>query len=216
LRVGLGVYRVAGPDLTSMYDDNAYLILSDKCHILIDSGSGFAVDAMLRNILYLVEELKEIKYLILTHAHHRNFGGAYYLKELISDLITIAHYLDSTYIRNPDKEYCKVISELGEPKPVVISLEIYENTRKLSFCNEEIEITHIPIHTRGSIGVFLTRGGLIYGFVGGLIEEIFSRELSPEEKNHLFKVMGGRRIDVLCHSRGCLYGYDKITTLLSY
>jgi len=214
LRVGLGIYRVAGPDLTSIYDDNAYLVLSNKCHILIDSGSGYAIDVMIRNMLYLIEDLKEIKYMILTHAHHRNFGGAYYMREIIPSLTIVAHHIDGAYIRNPDKKYCQVIENLGEPKPVPISLEIHEKFKRLSLCGEEIEIIHIPIHTRGSIGAFLRRGGLEYGFVGGLIEDMLNRELSSEEKDYLKKSLDVKKIDVLCHSRGCIYGYDKIAGLL--
>ncbi|MGC9010092.1 MAG: MBL fold metallo-hydrolase [Sulfolobales archaeon] len=212
--MGLGIYRVAGPDLTSVYDDNAYLILSDKCHILIDSGSGYAVDVMLRNMLYLIDDLRELKYLILTHAHHKNFGGAYYMRELLPNLTTVAHHIDSFYIRNPDKKYCQVIEDLGDPKPIPVSLEIHEEFKRLTLCGEEIRIIHIPIHTRGSIGIFLRRGGLEYGFVGGLVEDLLSRELSSEEKSYIKNRLGTMKIDVLCYSRDCVYGYDKIINLL--
>lgn len=217
MHIGAGVYRVAGPDLTSIYDDSAYLVSSDvdKCYFMIDSGSGVAVDAMIRNILYVVEDLRYIKYLIITHAHHRNYGGAYYLLNMVPSILVITHYRDSKYMRNPDKIYTQAIDILGDPKPIYVSIEIQEELRHISLCNIDVTLINIPIHTKGSIGVFFTKRGFRYGFIGGLLEELFSRELSSEERDLLRRIGYLKDLDIMCHSRGCVYGRENISRIMS-
>ncbi|NAZ14048.1 MAG: MBL fold metallo-hydrolase [Desulfurococcales archaeon] len=207
MHIGSGVYKVAGVDISSIYDDSAYLITYERCHIMIDAGSGAGLDNMLRNIAYVINDLKEIRYLILTHSHHRNSGGAYYMKSLNPDLQIIAHYPDSIYLRKPEKEYNMFIDELKDQKPVPVSLEIWDEIRTLKLCEDDIKILYTPCHTRGSISIAVMRGDLKYIFVGGLLEEMKKETYECERSKEM---IFNEDPDILCGSIRCIYGRNNI------
>ncbi|MEZ0289941.1 MAG: MBL fold metallo-hydrolase [Sulfolobales archaeon] len=212
IHIGSGIYRVAGHDLTSPYDDASYIATYDKCHVMIDAGSGGNINAMLTYIMYLVSDIREINYLIVTHAHHRNSGGAAYLREIIPTLSIIAHTPDSYYLRNPDKNYNRFVEELGEQRPVYVSIEISEEIRVVRVCDrEEIKIIHTPCHTEGSISILIRRGDLRYAFVGGLLEE---NPMSSSSCEKSFEKILSEKPDVTCSSSGCIYGFDNLRNLL--
>ncbi|MEM0283031.1 MAG: MBL fold metallo-hydrolase [Sulfolobales archaeon] len=208
--VGSGIYRISGPDITSVFDDSSYLVTYDNCSILIDSGSGISIKIMIEYILSVIRDLRDLKYLIITHAHHRNSGGVAYIKDLQPEIMVIAHTPDSYYIRNPEKKYNQFIEELGVQRPAYVSIEISEEEREIKLCGDIIRIIHTPCHTEGSMSILISRGNILYAFVGGLLEE----RISSEQCRESFRRILAYRPDVTCYSQGCIYGSDRLENIM--
>ena len=75
-RVIGNIYYVGASDVSS------FLIVTDKGHILLDSGFLETVPQIQRNVETLGFRLSDVKYLINSHAHYDHAGGLAQLKEL--------------------------------------------------------------------------------------------------------------------------------------
>jgi len=90
------IYLVGGgePDLifTDQMDCNIYLIRSEEFYVLVDAGGGQAVDKIIENIRGHGIDLKEVEWLLLTHAHGDHAAGSGLLKEWLMCLMILLNF----------------------------------------------------------------------------------------------------------------------------
>ncbi len=202
-----GLFIVGGSQLTYYEDDNSYLLLSDP-PILIDIGTEYGIQNLILNILELGCRPTNIKYLVITHAHKWNAGGCAIFKEF-SLCNVISHKPDSYLLRNPpdDEDY--------RYRPCVSTIELDVDRWKLDIQNFIVEILHTPGHTMGSLSVLIENSRFRVVVVGGLLDPLSSRWKSSHDEwvKSLTKVKN-LEPDVLCYSKGCIYGKTNVSKLL--
>lgn len=148
------VYVVAGPGLTHLYDAYVYLTVRDSVALLIDAGSGLAVDEMFRNIRNARVSLQMLKYLVLTHGHYDHIGGAKKVKEKTSCKV-IMHKLDADILEEGENvlSAADFYGEKLEPCEVDLKLET-KDREVLEFEDIVLEVFYIPGHTPGSVALY--------------------------------------------------------------
>src|SRR4030067_2269691 len=94
------IYIVGGPDITDSRDGCVYLINLGEL-ILIDTGAGWSVDEIVKNVEGLKLDSRGISKIILTHCHIDHIGGAPEIKKKFGSKIYI-HKLDAPPVENGD------------------------------------------------------------------------------------------------------------------
>lgn len=103
-RVALvGSGDIGGMGLTDPFDCHLYLLDGGSEAALIDAGSGFDIDAILRQIEASGIDRARLRYLLLTHAHFDHAGGAAELAEQLH-LHVIAGAETAQRLHNADEE----------------------------------------------------------------------------------------------------------------
>ena len=97
------VYAVGGPSLSGPEDCCIYLVDAGSMLVLIDSGVGYSLDRMEKNIRSLGFEPAQIWYIVATHCHIDHIGGLASIKERYGSKV-IAHQLDSDGIEGRNNE----------------------------------------------------------------------------------------------------------------
>jgi glyoxylase-like metal-dependent hydrolase (beta-lactamase superfamily II) len=69
------IFILGGPEITDSRDGCVYLIKLEEL-ILIDSGAGWSVDKIIRNIEKIGFDLRNLNKILLTHCHIDHIGGA--------------------------------------------------------------------------------------------------------------------------------------------
>tara|TARA_B100001013_G_C24605133_1_gene440660 strand:- start:242 stop:985 length:744 start_codon:yes stop_codon:yes gene_type:complete len=174
------IYLVGGgePDLifTDQMDCNIYLIRSEEFYILVDAGGGQAVDKIIENIRGHGIDLKEVEWLLLTHAHGDHAAGSGLLKEWLPNLKVAISYEVSEWLRSGDE---KAISlDKGRASgmypdefkflPCPVDLEVRDG-QKLKLSNLTFEILSTPGHCKGHISYLVHDQGKSILFAGDAI-----------------------------------------------
>lgn len=79
MKITNSVYLLSGGYYGTM--GNVYAIKDGSCIILIDSGRCEHRDVILESMSYWGLDADDVKYVLLTHAHHDHAGGAKYFQE---------------------------------------------------------------------------------------------------------------------------------------
>ena len=215
IRVSHGVYIVGGANLSYYWDSNSYIIICRNTCLLIDVGTGKGYLNLINNIFELGVELKIIKFILLTHCHYPNAGGAHILKELTGAL-TVAHYPDSLYMRIGDQILTDAVSYNEKFTSVPISVELTLTEHDV-IDNEEmyVKAIHTPGHTPGSTSylVHMKEYDTRILFIGDALGPLSRKWMSDENDwhnsiNRLLKY----EFDILCTSTTCIY--SNISKLL--
>ena len=96
-----GIFVVGGPDITDSRDGCVYLINVGEL-ILIDSGAGWSVEKIIKNIQNVGLNCKNLNKILLTHCHIDHIGGVPKLKRKFEPKIYI-HTLDAPPLENGDQ-----------------------------------------------------------------------------------------------------------------
>lgn len=111
---------------------------------LIDVG-GF--DNSLKSILEN-EEIKKVKYILLTHGHYDHLLGVYDAKEHTGAKVAI-HKMDKECLTDENSSLAYQIESVKQ-KPVEPDI-ILKDGMKLNVGNIELEVLHTPGHSKGSV-----------------------------------------------------------------
>jgi glyoxylase-like metal-dependent hydrolase (beta-lactamase superfamily II) len=152
-----GVFLVGGPDVSDSRDCMVYLLDLGEL-VLIDTGAGPGLSAILSNIRQLGFDPANLSTIILTHCHIDHIGGAPELKARYGARI-IMHKLDAPALDRGDARMTAA-TWYGLPfPPLPVDHKLSGNEQRLSFGRQEVVCLHTPGHTPGSISVYMDRAG---------------------------------------------------------
>jgi len=155
--INKNIFIVGGPDITDSRDGCVYLINLREL-ILVDTGAGWSVDKLIKNIERLGFDCNNLSKIILTHCHIDHIGGVPELKRRFGPKIYI-HELDAPPLENGDNILTAAswYQTNFPPTPVDVKFELPEEI--LIVGGERIVCLHTPGHTPGSICIYLDLNG---------------------------------------------------------
>src|SRR3989304_5667601 len=138
------IFIVGGHDITDSRDGCVYLINLGEL-ILIDTGAGWSVDKIIKNIESLKLDSKRIGKIILTHCHIDHIGGAPEIKKRFGSKIYV-HKLDAPPIENGDPILTAAnwYQTTFPPTPVDAKFNLPEEI--LTIGQQKIVCLHTPAH----------------------------------------------------------------------
>jgi glyoxylase-like metal-dependent hydrolase (beta-lactamase superfamily II) len=155
------VYAVGGPGLSGPEDCCIYLVDAGSMLVLIDSGVGYSLDRMEKNIRSLGFEPAQIWQIVATHCHIDHIGGLASLKERYGSKV-IAHELDREGIEGRNNELTAAGMYGVDYKPVKVDTLLKGDLATLSLGDLEFNFLHTPGHTPGSISPYIdTKDGQV-------------------------------------------------------
>jgi len=149
---------VGGSDLTDPSDCCVYLVRFGNESVLIDSGAGESVEAIISNIRSLGVEPGSVKKLILTHCHIDHIGGANQFKSRLGCEL-IAHEKAAEILLRADPVLTAAKWYGTEPAVIAIDRSFSGETMELAFGPETLHLIHIPGHSPDSIAAYFDRSG---------------------------------------------------------
>jgi len=157
LKIENGIFIVGGPDITDGRDGYIYLINLREL-MLVDTGAGWSVDKIIRNINGLGLDCKNLTKILLTHCHIDHIGGAPEIKRRFGSKIYI-HKLDAPPLENGDPILTAAnwYQTSFPPTPVDVKFNLTEET--LTIGEQKMVCLHTPGHTPGSICIYLDKNG---------------------------------------------------------
>jgi glyoxylase-like metal-dependent hydrolase (beta-lactamase superfamily II) len=202
------IYGVGGPDITDSRDGCVYLLNLGEL-ILIDSGAGWSVDKIIKNIERLGFDCKNLTKIILTHCHIDHIGGAPEIRKRFGSKIYI-HELDTPPLEKGDPVLTAATwyQTVFPLTPVDVKFKLSEEV--LIIGGQKIVCLHTPGHTPGSICVYLERDGKRVLFAqdlhGPLLEE-FGSNLGDWDVST--KQLLDLEADILCEGHFGVYKTKK-------
>jgi glyoxylase-like metal-dependent hydrolase (beta-lactamase superfamily II) len=202
------IFTVGGPEITDGRDGCVYLLNLGEL-LLIDSGAGWSVDKIIKNIEGFGFEGNKISKILLTHCHIDHIGGAPEIKKRFGSKIYI-HKLDAPPLENGDPilTAAKWYQTSFTPTPVDVKFNLPEEILRIG--DQKIVCLHTPGHTPGSICIYLDRDGkrILFGqdLHGPLLEEFGS---SLEDYDRSTKKLLDLDADILCEGHFGIYKTKK-------
>ncbi|MBM3131916.1 MAG: MBL fold metallo-hydrolase [Chloroflexi bacterium] len=160
-RICQGVYQIGGSGLSDPYDCAVYIIDAGDL-VLIDSGAGMSFRKLVANITSSGLNLKNLKAILVTHAHIDHIGALRRFRDEFG-LQIIAHELDADNIEQGTRVGAEAYGVDYEPCPV--DRRIKGSEESLAFGKYELKVIHIPGHTPGSISAYMdtSDGRVLFG-----------------------------------------------------
>ncbi|MGR6836622.1 MBL fold metallo-hydrolase [Syntrophomonas erecta] len=147
-----GVFQIGGGIYTDGDDCCIYLAEGSETAVLIDTGVGNSVGAIIDNIQATGIDINKIGYIIVTHGHIDHIGGLKELKELLQAKI-IAHQLELEAIEEGNPRLTAAAWYGQDYKPVKVDRVLRKHLEYLSLGNMELSLIHTPGHTPGGISI---------------------------------------------------------------
>ena len=145
------VYAVGGSDISHPYDCCVYLLDAGDL-VLIDAGAGTSFDKLVSNIEKLGFDPKNLKTILVTHAHIDHIGSLDRFQKDFGIQI-IAHELDADAIEGRGGVAAEAYRVSYSPCRVDLRIKGSEEALKIG--KYELKIIHIPGHTPGSIAAYV-------------------------------------------------------------
>ena len=208
LKITENISIVGGPDLTDGRDGCVYLINLGEL-ILIDTGAGWSVEKIIKNIEKLGFDPKNLSKILLTHCHIDHIGGVPEIKKRFGSKIYI-HKLDAPPLETGDPILTAAswYQTTFPPTPVDVKFNSPEEVLRIG--GEQIVCLHTPGHTPGSICVYLDLDGKRILFAqdlhGPLLEEFGS---NLEDWGRSTKKLLDLDADILCEGHFGIYKSKK-------
>ena len=206
--IARGIFIVGGPEITDGRDGCVYLLSLGEL-VLIDSGAGWSVDKIIKNIENFGFDGNKIGKILLTHCHIDHIGGVPEIKRRFGSKIYI-HKLDAPPLENGDPILTagKWYQTTFPPTPVDVKLNSPEEI--LGIGEEKVICLHTPGHTPGSMSIYLDIDGkrIIFGqdLHGPMLEEFGS---NLEDYGRSTKKLLGLNADILCEGHFGIYKSKK-------
>jgi glyoxylase-like metal-dependent hydrolase (beta-lactamase superfamily II) len=205
------IYLVGDSDITDSRDCAIYLLNLGEL-VLIDTGAGFSVDMIIRNIRRLGFDPDKLSTIILTHCHIDHVGGAYELRRRFGSRI-IMHTLDADVLERGDNIMTAANWYGVNFSPLPVDVKLNSEEERLSLGDQEIVCLHTPGHSPGSISVYLDRGGkrVLFGqdIHGPFLSE-FGANMSHWQRS--MEKLIALKADVLCEGHFGIYQPNKKVT----
>ncbi len=198
------IFIVGGPDITDGRDGCVYLMNFGEM-ILIDTGAGWSVENIIKNIEKLGLDCKNLNKIILTHCHIDHIGGVPEIKKRFGSKIYI-HKLDAPPLEAGDSILTAAswYQTTFPPTPVDVKLNSPEDA--LIIGEQKIICLHTPGHTPGSICIYLDKDGkrILFGqdLHGPLLPEFGS---NLEDYGRSTKKLLDLDADILCEGHFGIY-----------
>jgi glyoxylase-like metal-dependent hydrolase (beta-lactamase superfamily II) len=202
------IFIVGGPDLTDGRDGCVYLLNLGEL-ILIDTGAGWSVDKIIKNIEKLGFDPKNLTKILLTHCHIDHIGGVPELKKRFGPKIYI-HILDAPPLEKGDQILTAAswYQTTFPPTPVDVKFNFPEEILRIG--GEKIVCLHTPGHTPGSVCIYLDLNGKRILFAqdlhGPLLEE-FGSNLGDWDRST--KKLLDLDADILCEGHFGIFKTKK-------
>jgi glyoxylase-like metal-dependent hydrolase (beta-lactamase superfamily II) len=193
--------------MTDSRDGCVYLLNLDEL-ILIDSGAGWSVDQIEKNIRSLGFDCSRLARVILTHCHIDHIGGAPLLRNRFGSQLCI-HELDAIPVEcgDPTMTAATWYQTTFPPTPIDFRLHSPET---IAIEGENVICLHTPGHTPGSISVYLDRDGKRILFAqdlhGPLIDEFGS---NLDDWGRSTQKLLDLQADILCEGHFGIYSSKK-------
>lgn len=208
LEITDNIFIVGGPDITDSRDGCVYLINLGEL-LLIDTGAGWSVDKLIKNIQKLGFDCKNLSRIILTHCHIDHIGGVPELKRRFGPRIYI-HKLDAPPLENGDNLLTAASWYQTNFPPTTVDVKLELPEEILMVRGERIVCLHTPGHTPGSICIYLDLNGKMVLFAqdlhGPLLEE-FGSNLTDWDRST--KRLLELDADILCEGHFGIYKTRK-------
>jgi glyoxylase-like metal-dependent hydrolase (beta-lactamase superfamily II) len=208
LKITENIFIVGGPEITDGRDGCVYLINLGEL-VLIDTGAGWSVDKIVKNVEKLGFDPKNLSKVLLTHCHIDHIGGVPEIKKRFGSKIYI-HKLDAPPLETGDPILTAAswYQTTFPPTPVDVKFNSPEEILRIG--GEQIVCLHTPGHTPGSISIYLDLNGKRILFAqdlhGPLLEE-FGSNLDDWDRST--KKLLDLDADVLCEGHFGIYKSKK-------
>jgi len=151
------IYIVGGPDITDGRDGCVYLLSLGEL-VLIDTGAGWSVEKIVKNIERFGFDCKSLNKIILTHCHIDHIGGVPEIKKRFGSKIYI-HKLDAPPLENGDPILTAASWYQTSFPPTQVDVKFNLPEEILTIGEQKLICLHTPGHTPGSICIYLDRDG---------------------------------------------------------
>ena len=173
---------------------NAYLLSNGESFVLIDNGRLADRKLLLKNLIEIIGNWKDLKYLLLTHSHFDHCSNTAYIKDK-SGASLIVHKNESKYLQNGFTPlpkgtlfFTRLLSLLPKPfknsiasyPPVVPDTEITQ-TYRIPDENWDIILLPTPGHTEGSLSIIVNDE---IALVGDLLFGVQNQKIFPPFANN--------------------------------
>ena len=199
-----GVYLVGSADITDPKDCSIYLMDLGEL-VLIDTGAGISVDAIIQNIKELGLDPGKLSTVILTHCHIDHTGGAHEFRKRFGARIII-HDLDAAAVETGDKVLTGASWYGIDFAPLPVDVKLLKDEELLYFGAQKIVCLHTPGHTPGSISLYLDKEGkrILFGqdIHGPFLAE-FGANMSHWQKS--METLLALNADILCEGHFGVY-----------
>jgi len=202
------IFIVGGPDITDGRDGCVYLMNLGEL-ILIDTGAGWSVEKIIKNIEKLGFDCKNLTKILLTHCHIDHIGGVPEIKKRFGSKIYI-HKLDASPLENGDPILTAAswYQTSFPPTPIDVKFNFPEEVLRIG--EQKIVCLHTPGHTPGSICIYLDKDGkrILFGqdLHGPLLSEFGS---NLEDYGRSTKKLLDLEADILCEGHFGIYKIKK-------
>lgn len=202
------IYIVGGPEITDGRDGCVYLLNFGEL-VLIDSGAGWSVEKIIRNINGLGLDPTDLKKILLTHCHIDHIGGVPEIKRRFG-VKTHIHQLDTLPLEKGDQILTAATWYQTTFPPTPVDVKFSLNEEVLEIGDQKIHCIHTPGHTPGSICIYLDRDGKRVLFAqdlhGPLLEEFGS---NLNDWDHSTRKLLALEADILCEGHFGIYKTKK-------
>ncbi len=204
------VYLVGGQGISGPEDCCIYLVDAGSMLVLVDSGVGYSLDKVERNIRSLGFEPAQVWHIVATHCHIDHIGGLASLKERYGSKI-IAHELDRAGIEGKNNELTAASMYGVDYRPVKIDILLKGDLTALPLGDLEFSFLHTPGHTPGSISPYIDTkdGRVLFGQdIHGPFSPAWGSDLKAWRRS--MEKLLALKADVLCEGHAGVYKGEKV------
>jgi hydroxyacylglutathione hydrolase len=154
-RIAKSVYFL----VSRSFDSNITFIKSNDHHILVDTGTGFYVSSLDKDLQSLGSSLSAITDIVLTHCHIDHIGGVIPILEVSSPKLYL-HRAEAGPINRGDMSPT-LGNTFGADLPPLKIEGILDEGTLLDFGDIKMTVYHTPGHSEGSIVIELNETGIL-------------------------------------------------------
>ncbi len=198
------IYLVGSSDITDLKDCSIYLLDLGEL-VLIDTGAGMSVDAIIHNIKELGLDPGDLSTVVLTHCHIDHVGGAHEFKKRFGARIVI-HSLDAAAVENGDKILTGASWYGIDFAPLPVDVKLLKDEEFLHFGGQKLVCLHTPGHTPGSLSLYLDKDDkrVLFGQdIHGPFLAQFGANMSHWQKS--MEMLLALNADILCEGHFGVY-----------
>jgi len=131
-------------------DANSYVLDTADGLIMFDCGCGDTMEQIFDNMRYWDLSPSDIRFCLLTHPHQDHAGGAHLLRKMGAELLAVK---ETAAAVSAGDERCGGYLYHKKFHPVGVD-RIVADSEILDICGINIEVMHLPGHSRGCTAYF--------------------------------------------------------------